>query len=199
MSYIAYVGRIGGLAVALGIGVALASMPAVAAAKPPTGVSAPGGPNVAISIGGNPPTAQAGSARATSVNQPGSTARAKGIQAEANSFGANDTAIVDGNGSVAQAGNLAGGDNNFVSVDGIKSLAFSGSGNGNTITVHGNGDSVNNTGGSNTITVHGNNDSLTVTGDANTITVRGNQLTQTITGNGGTYCFGNGNSCHQGK
>jgi hypothetical protein len=148
-----YVGRVGALAIALGIGAGLAGTPWVAGASPSTAAR---GQN--LSVAANDQTrVQKGTARATAA-------------------GTGSVAIVIGSGSSAFAGN---GDNNRAFVFGDNSEALAGNGDGNKAIVVGDfshataGIGNNNfarvVGNFSTATAHlGNNNTAEVFGDGST-------------------------------
>src|SRR4051812_41504252 len=133
MRYAKYIGRVGALAVALGIGAAVVAMPWVASAAPNVSVSANGETrvekgtatssadgkgSVAIAHGANSyAEASGGDHNKALVNGDNSRAFAQ--------FGNNNTATVKGDGGTAVAGF---GDNNTTTVDGFASNAFAGGG-----------------------------------------------------------------------
>ena len=126
------IGRVGGLAVALGIGAALAATPWTASAKP--SVSTPHGPNVAVSIDGH--SIDLGSATATSS---GTDSRAFALGADASATaGPGDTATAIGTNATA---NATGGTGNRAFAFGTNSIANAGTGstnsNNNTATATG--------------------------------------------------------------
>ena len=182
MRYARYIGRVGGLAVALGIGAGLAATPWIASADCTTGICVnpphpppvihplPTLPNISVSTNGVQ-RIDRGTAEATSAGT-GSRAIARGDLATATATGDNNTAIANGAGSIATA---TDGTNNTAKVTGIGSTATATDGDGNTATVRGtNSDAVAGIGSDNTATVTGSGSFATAAGgDNNTATVNG--------------------------
>jgi hypothetical protein len=113
MSTAQYIGWVGGLAVALGIGAALAA-PELAAAKPTFGLPTP--PGVAISVNGK--GMNIGTATATSSRGSTAIAVAVGAGASATAGGNNNTAFALGTDSTAIAGSCTHGESGFAATAG---------------------------------------------------------------------------------
>ena len=114
------VGRLAGLAVALGIGAALAAAPWVASAAPSSASANAPGQNHAVSTQGVV-REQRGTATASSIDAPGSVAIATGANSKAISTCRNCRAEVNGAGSAALA---SGKSDNSVIVKGDKSFGI---------------------------------------------------------------------------
>lgn len=148
-----YVGRVGTLAVAVGIGGAVASTLGTPTAQADSAVDKLT-PNVSVSAGGV--GFSSGTARAKTTAGPNlAVAVGKNAKAEA-SNGVGNTAIVVGDRSTGTATN---GNHNTVVVHGNDNTAFAGNGNGNTVRVKGNGNTV--------LASGGDNNKTTVKGDTN--------------------------------
>ncbi|HKH53231.1 MAG TPA: hypothetical protein VKA77_15885, partial [Mycobacterium sp.] len=164
MRYARYIGRVGGLAVALGIGAGLAAMPWVASADcttlicvnpphpPPVIHPLPTLPNISVSTNGVQ-RIDRGTAEADSEGT-GSRAIARGDQSTAIAYGDHNTAIANGAGSTATA---TDGTYNTAKVNGIGSTATATEGDYNTATVTGNA--------SDALAGHGSQNTATITGD----------------------------------
>jgi hypothetical protein len=188
------IGRIGGLAVGLGIG-AVAAMPGTASADP---VSAD--PNdFAFSIDGFT-LFQQGTATATSAPGLFDLALAEGANSSATAgSGLFDLAVARGDDSSAAANGdfynlvLAHGDGSYASAsDGSGDYAFA-YGDGSKTVVSGSGDNANIFGTDSTATVTGDNNTAAILGDNDTALIDGNDNGVSIIGNGlDAQAIGNG-------
>ena len=168
------VGRLAGLAVALGIGSAIVMVPWAASAAPSSASANAPGQNHAVSTQGVV-REQRGSATASSIDAPGSVAIATGANSRAISTCPNCRAEVNGAGSAALA---SGTSDNTVIVKGDRSFGIvdRGDSTGNRIHVTGNGSRATISGDStkNTLTIDGNASIATTVGTNNTVTIKGN-------------------------
>ena len=146
------IGRVGALAVALGIGVGLAATPWVASANPSSASANAPGQNHSVSTDGVV-RVQRGSATASSIAAPGSVAKATGANSSAIETCSQCKAEAHGTNSHALA---EGTSNNTAIVRGNNSRAIVLGGSGNTATVEGNGSFATAVGSNNTVTVNGN-------------------------------------------
>ena len=169
------VGRLAGLAVALGIGAALAAAPWVASAAPSSASANAPGQNHAVSTQGVV-REQRGTATASSIDAPGSVAIATGANSKAISTCRNCRAEVNGAGSAALA---SGTSDNTVIVKGDKSFGIvdAGDSTGNRVHVTGNGSQATVFGDSskNNLTIDGDGSIATTKGTNNTVTIKGNK------------------------
>jgi hypothetical protein len=202
MKHSTFIGRVGALSVALGLGAGLAAAPWAASANPDVqaridAAKAERG-NVSVSVNGKT-LIQKGSALATSgVGNNRAIARGANTLAGAGT-GTNNTAVAVGQNVQAAAGvgdrnfarvtgtNMstavaAVGNNNRAVVTGDSSAALAGLGNGNSATIRGNEGFAAVTGNQNTVVITGNESSSEVTGDRNEVRIDGNKLEGNIAG-----------------
>ena len=168
-----HVGRIGALAVALGIGGALTALGGSPVAHADNEIRTPG-PSVGISVGGL--GINSGSATAKS-NGFGSVAVAVGKNSSATATnGLINRAVVVGNGSSATATN---GNNNRATTLGKGSVTRAGEGNGNSASALGNRNDIRvSRGNRNKAAVTGNDNKVTIdSGDRNVVAVDGSANT----------------------